>query len=45
MSRIIKMDMYIWIAILVGCCIGIMKSCDWFELGTDYDNYEYIFKK
>ena len=30
------MDMYFWIAILVGCCIGIMKSCDWFELGADY---------
>jgi len=30
------MDIYIWGSILIGCCIGIMKSCDFFEPGADY---------
>lgn len=27
---------YLWFCVLIGCCIGIMKSCDFFEIGADY---------
>jgi cation:H+ antiporter len=30
------MDAYIWFAVIIGCCLGIMKSCDFFELGAEY---------
>lgn len=27
---------YVWFGVLAGCCLGIMKACDWFEVGADY---------
>lgn len=30
------MEIYIWIGVVIGTCLGIMKSCDFFEMGADY---------
>jgi cation:H+ antiporter len=30
------METYIWFAVIIGACLGIMKSCDYFEMAADY---------
>lgn len=30
------MEMFFWIGIVIGACLGIMKACDFFELGAEY---------
>lgn len=30
------MDLYIWLGIIVCCCVMIAKSCDFFEHGANY---------
>lgn len=27
---------YLWFGVIFGCCIGIMKACDFFEVAADY---------
>lgn len=30
------MNAYIWFGVIIGCCLGIMKACDYFEMAADY---------
>lgn len=30
------MNEYVWFGVLAGCCLGIMKACDFFEIGANY---------
>lgn len=27
---------YLWFGVVIGCCLGIMKTCDCFEMAADY---------